>query len=281
MDASGVPRVGARLFFYQAGTTTPQATFADPGLTIANTNPVVADEAGQFGDIFLLDDPAYAVVLDDAEGNQVWAMDPVGVGTGGTGTLPVGAIMDFAGAAAPPGWLLCYGQTVGRTTYAALFAAIGTIFGPGDGATTFGLPDLRGRATFGVDNMGGAAANRLTMAGSGVNAVVPGAVGGDQNAPAHTHVLTDPGHDHALNDPGHTHEYGYQTMRDSGTDTAHYYAYSYTQGGTNWQTSQSTTGIVIDSATSGITISGSGTGAAANVPPAICLNRIIYTGVGG
>jgi microcystin-dependent protein len=72
-----------------------------------------------------------------------------------------GTVLDFAGSAAPSGWMMCYGQAVSRTTYTALFAAIGTTYGAGDGATTFNLPDLRGRIAAGADNMGGAAANRV------------------------------------------------------------------------------------------------------------------------
>lgn len=53
---------------------------------------------------------------------------------------------------APAGWLKCNGATVNRTTYAALFAAIGTTFGAGDGATTFALPDLRGEFVRGLDD---------------------------------------------------------------------------------------------------------------------------------
>jgi len=53
---------------------------------------------------------------------------------------------------APAGWLKCNGATVNRTTYAALFAAIGTTYGVGDGATTFGLPDLRGEFVRGLDD---------------------------------------------------------------------------------------------------------------------------------
>lgn len=75
--------------------------------------------------------------------------------------VPAGATMGFAGSTAPAGWLLCYGQAVSRTSYAALFAAISTTYGAGDSSTTFNLPDLRGRAVFGRDDMGGAAADRL------------------------------------------------------------------------------------------------------------------------
>ena len=50
----------------------------------------------------------------------------------------------YGGEAAPTGWLLAAGSAVSRTTYATLFAAIGTTYGAGDGSTTFNLPDFRG-----------------------------------------------------------------------------------------------------------------------------------------
>ena len=75
--------------------------------------------------------------------------------------VPAGCVMPYAGATAPDGWLLCHGQAVSRTTYADLFGAIGTAYGPGDGSTTFNLPDLRGRVAAGRDDMGGTDAGRL------------------------------------------------------------------------------------------------------------------------
>jgi microcystin-dependent protein len=74
---------------------------------------------------------------------------------------PAGSLMPYAGTTAPSGWLLCFGQEVSRSTYAALFAVAGTAYGAGDGSTTFNLPDLRGRVIAGQDDMGGSAANRL------------------------------------------------------------------------------------------------------------------------
>lgn len=58
--------------------------------------------------------------------------------------LPAGAVMPFAMNSAPAGWLAANGDAVSRSTYAALFSAIGTTHGVGDGSTTFNLPDLRG-----------------------------------------------------------------------------------------------------------------------------------------
>lgn len=99
----------------------------------------------------------------------------------GTGTLPIGLLCDFAGPTAPARWVLCFGQNVSRTTYAALFAVLGTTYGAGDGTTTFGLPDLRGRVTFAKDNMGGVAAGRLTSTYYGSDPTVLGNVGGTQS----------------------------------------------------------------------------------------------------
>ena len=64
----------------------------------------------------------------------------------------VGEVAFFARSTPPSGWLKANGAAVSRTTYAALFAAIGTTFGAGDGSTTFNLPDLRGEFLRGVDD---------------------------------------------------------------------------------------------------------------------------------
>ncbi len=77
------------------------------------------------------------------------------------GGAPAGAVLPYAGTAAPTGWLFCYGQDVSRTTYAGLFAAVGTTYGAGDGSTTFALPDMRERIPAGKGDMGGATANRI------------------------------------------------------------------------------------------------------------------------
>ena len=66
-------------------------------------------------------------------------------------SLPSGAVMYFAMQSAPTGWLKADGSAVSRTQYPALFAAIGTTFGVGDGRTTFNLPDLRGEFVRGWD----------------------------------------------------------------------------------------------------------------------------------
>jgi microcystin-dependent protein len=71
--------------------------------------------------------------------------------TGAGGILPAGiGPLPYAGSSVPAGWLLCNGTAVSRTTYAALFTAISTVWGTGDGSTTFNLPDMRGRGVVGA-----------------------------------------------------------------------------------------------------------------------------------
>lgn len=66
-------------------------------------------------------------------------------------TFPTGTIVQFAGPYAPDGWLFCEGEAVSRSEYAALFTVIGTIYGNGDGISTFTLPNLAQRVPAGVD----------------------------------------------------------------------------------------------------------------------------------
>lgn len=68
--------------------------------------------------------------------------------------MPTGALTPFAGSSAPTGWLFCDGASLLRSSYSALFAAIGTNFGSADG-THFNLPDLRGRTPVGRETMNG------------------------------------------------------------------------------------------------------------------------------
>lgn len=159
--------------------------------------------------------------------------------------VPSGAVSPFAGTSEPTGWLFCYGQAVSRTTYAALFAAIGTTHGVGDGTTTFNLPDLRGRVIAGQDDMGGTSANRLTGLSGGVDGDVLGGTGGLE-----THTLT------IAQMPAHTHT------------TANILT---TAGSGRLQTGGSWSAQTLTSNSTG------GDGAHNNVQPTIILNYIIKT----
>lgn len=104
-DSSGFPMAGAKLYFYTTGTTTPLATYSDAGLTTANANPVVANSAGVFGDIFLTA-VQYKVVLKTSADVTVWTCDPVSAtnfAIGGNGTLGTLASMDIGAGLADDG----------------------------------------------------------------------------------------------------------------------------------------------------------------------------------
>ena len=79
--------------------------------------------------------------------------------------VPPGTVFQYAGSSLPSGWLDCDGSAVSRTTYADLFAAIGTTWGAGNGSTTFNVPDLRGRALIGVGTGSGLTARSLSGSG--------------------------------------------------------------------------------------------------------------------
>lgn len=68
--------------------------------------------------------------------------------------VPIGVVLPYAGSSAPTGFFLCDGSAKSRTTYASLFAIIGTTFGSGDGSTTFNIPDMRSRVPVGAGSAG-------------------------------------------------------------------------------------------------------------------------------
>lgn len=127
-----------------------------------------------------------------------------------------GAVMPFPRSTAPTGWLKCNGQAVSRTTYAALFAVIGTTFGAGNGTTTFNLPDMRGETVRGWDDGRGVDTGR--------------AMGSAQAAQglAHTHTGTTSSDSHNHTFSGTTSTNGNHTHSTSGapgSGAANYFAY--------------------------------------------------------
>lgn len=101
-----------------------------------------------------------------------------------TVTLGIGEIREWAGSTAPENWRLLQGQAISRSTYAVLFAMIGTTYGAGNGTTTFNLPDAQGRVSV------------MAGTGSGLTARTLADTGGEE-----THVLTVsemPAHIHTL-----------------------------------------------------------------------------------
>lgn len=183
----------------------------------------------------------------------------------GAATTPPGVIQAYGGASAPSGWVLCDGAAVSRTTYAALFAVLGTSYGAGNGSTTFNVPNLQSRMPFGretgqsandtLGETGGARTVTLTAAQSGV--------------PAHTHgagtysAASGGNHSHTEDEPVH-----------SGVNSANggdWGVYSTTTGNT------STDGAHTHSLT-GASASNSTASAASsheNLPPFVTVNFIV------
>lgn len=102
-------------------------------------------------------------------------------------TVAPGVVAFYPKTTAPTGWLKANGAAVSRTTYAALFSAIGTAFGAGDGSTTFNLPDLRGEFIRGLDDSRGVDAGRT----------LSNAAQMDQNK-NHAHTIGGGEHSHVL-----------------------------------------------------------------------------------
>ena len=93
----------------------------------------------------------------------------------GNALVPAGCIQMYGGSTVPGGWLLCNGAAISRTTYASLYAAIGTIYGAGNGSTTFNLPDFRG-----IFPRGAGTSGQLTNANSTAFSGILGAYQNDK-----------------------------------------------------------------------------------------------------
>lgn len=104
---------------------------------------------------------------------------------------PAGQVAAFAMETAPTGWLECDGSAVNRTTYALLFAAIGEVYGVGDGSTTFNLPDFRGQFLRGWDHGAGIDPDAATRTDAGDGSTTGDHVGTEQDSQnkAHTHTV--------------------------------------------------------------------------------------------
>ena len=147
------------------------------GLTTLKKGAIVADSSGDFNANQYLQIGAnnvnayfynkrsgkYLSMRNDGElrydGKRLLNVDDL------AGMIPSGAVMYFAGQTAPTGWLKANGAAVSRTLYAALFQAVGTTYGAGDGRTTFNLPDLRGEFIRGWDDGRGIDSRRALGSG--------------------------------------------------------------------------------------------------------------------
>lgn len=170
-DNNGIPLNGGLLYAYQAGSSTPLATYTDINGNIANANPIVLDASGRSAtEIWLTYGFFYKFVLKDSNGVTIGTYDNiygiVGVQTAVGTTIPTGMISLWYGSigSVPSGWYLCDGSN--------------------------GTPDLRNRFIVGAGST-----YSVSQTGGSADAIVV----------THTHtatstsVVTDPGHLHSIN----------------------------------------------------------------------------------
>lgn len=184
----------------------PPGTLVNSGDTIlvSQHNPAMSDIAAALGSSLDRDGLGGMRANLPMGGNRITntapGINPTDVATvsqlGSSSSVPIGTVVDYAGLTPPSGWLLCGGQSVSRTDYAALFAIIGTAFGS-DSSSTFRLPDCRGRVSAGMDFSVGGNAGRLSSASVTPDGSTLGANGGSQSItlteaqmPAHSHSGT-------------------------------------------------------------------------------------------
>jgi microcystin-dependent protein len=103
---------------------------------------------------------------------------------GGYPLVPVGTVVAFAGSSAPEGWLMCDGSAVSRSTYANLWVTLSSTYGNGDGATTFNLPNAKGRSVVGAGTGSGLTARTVADTGGAESVTLTGAQSGTS---AHGH----------------------------------------------------------------------------------------------
>lgn len=146
-----------------------------------------------------------AVQFNSASSSGIYkTTNGIGVSVGGTKVAEftssgvsrmIGELIPWARLSAPTGWVLPYGQTLSRTTYADLWtiaqieiAGGNTFFNNGDGSTTFGIGDLRGRVVAGKDNMGGVYAGRIGNSVTGDAGTLGGTGGSESQTLGQAHL---------------------------------------------------------------------------------------------
>lgn len=282
-DPFGKPYGGGQVYFRQAGTTdTPQNAYQDLGLTSPWPNPYTLLEDGRIPQVYFADGYIKVRITDKA-GVQVLNQDNIpvtgpssGGGGGGGGVDPTtvlstGDMKAVYSTGVISGFVRANGRTIGNSTSgateranpdtSALFSFLWNVdanlaVSGGRGASasadygaskTIALPDCRGRALAGLDDMGNSAAGRLTATYFGTAATVLGAAGGSES---NNVILT---HNHGINDPGHIH--GVTAVLNTGSLNT----------GSGTQINFHPASALTDVADTGITIQNAGSASAHNI----------------
>ena len=235
LGVTGLPLSGGRLYSYQAGSSTPLATYTTVNGTIANANPIILGTDGRApSEIWLTFGYNYKFILQDSAGGTIATYDDIygilGTIPAASSTLPTGMILLWSGSigSIPAGYLLCDG--------------------------TNSTPDLRNRFIVGAGST-----YSVNQTGGSADAIVV----------SHTHTatststVTDPGHNHTNGTAG-----GIGWRADGNTAGGSWFAAS-----TASTTGTATTGITVATATTTATAGTSGTGA--NIPPYFALCYIM------
>lgn len=238
-DASDRPYVGAKAYFFNVGTTTPQTTWTDEAESIPHDHPVVADANGVFPAVFLTEQSAHRIRITTADDETLHDVDNVRVPTTTPPEFPdsetpveqlfqTGDVKWAIRSSAPTGWVRANGRSIGSAASGAseranpdteglflhLWNNTSLTVGGGRGGTAEGdwaadktilLPDFRGRVVIGPDSFGNSAAGRVTDSNLGADSDTLLSAGG---AETHTLIVAElPEHtlDATVTDPGHDH----------------------------------------------------------------------------
>jgi hypothetical protein len=242
-DNNGVPLSGGLLYTYQAGSSTPLATYTDINATVANANPIVLNSSGRLdNEVWLTYGYFYKFVLKTAAAVTLGTYDNiygiVGVQTAVGTTIPTGVITLWYGSigSVPTGWYLC------------------------DGAN--GTPDLRNKFVVGAGSTYAVAAT-----GGSTDAVVV----------THNHTATSTSTS-TVTDPTHQHYVGSNdsTANDGGNSGTQEFVRNYNAGnGLSTYTNYASTGITVATATTTTTANAGVSGTNANLPPYYALAYIM------
>jgi microcystin-dependent protein len=245
IDENGDPMVGAQLFFYDAGTTTPQVVYSDAALSVPHDQPILADARGRFPIIYLNPTPgSYRQKMLEADDTLFFDDDEISVPQAADYTPPdagdtsvdllarTGDLKPHYGTDAMSGWVRAAGRTIGSATSGAteranadcedLFLHLWTVdstlsVSGGRGGTAAGdwaanktitLPDFRERVFAGLATMGNTDAGRVadSLVDGGETSSILGATAGADDV-----VLTEANlaaHDHDAGEllmPNHGH----------------------------------------------------------------------------